>query len=56
MKKTFLVLSILSLFACKKKTEAKEINVKDSITIKKDTVKTDKVTGSFSRTLKHSGL
>lgn len=44
MKKTLLVLSILSLFACKKKTEAKEINVKDSITIKKDTVKTDKVT------------
>lgn len=43
MKKTFLVLSILSLFACQKKTETKEINAKDSITAKKDTVKTDKV-------------
>lgn len=43
MKKTFLVLSILSLFACQKKTETKEINAKDSITTKKDTVKTDKV-------------
>ena len=44
MKKTFLVLSILSLFACQKKTETKEINAKDSITIKKDTVKADKTT------------
>ncbi|MEN5130227.1 hypothetical protein [Elizabethkingia anophelis] len=43
MKKTFLVLSILSLFACQKKTETKEIKAKDSITTKKDTVKTDKV-------------
>ncbi|WP_407479316.1 hypothetical protein [Elizabethkingia miricola] len=43
MKKTFLVLSILSLFACQKKIETKEINAKDSITAKKDTVKTDKV-------------
>lgn len=43
MKKTFLVLSILSLFACQKKIETKEINAKDSINTKKDTVKTDKV-------------
>ncbi len=43
MKKTFLVLSILSLFACQKKTETNETTAKDSITTKKDTVKTDKV-------------
>lgn len=35
MKKTFLVLSILSLFACQKKTETKEIKAKDSVTTKR---------------------
>jgi len=42
MKKTVLALTILSLFACQKKAETKEVSTKDSITAKKDTVQTAK--------------